>query len=323
MRIGTHFIAATLATILTITGQQSLAQPISVAASAPGSGQHSVASALAKVLTENGKMNIRLQAFGGEGVFIPLLNDGTVDLSAITSPVTLEPLLGSGAFKDKPQPNLRAVGVIAPIRVGVFVRKTSDIKTMTDIRGRRIVYDLPAHPTLARVLDGVLANAGLTISDLVRVSVPNVVRGIDELISGNVDIAFFGLTGGKLQEADAALGGVRFLSLINTADAEAAMQKLVPTSYLEEVRPAPGLVGIQEPTNVMTYDYLIIVNSNLPDDLVYKITKTAWENEKALQEASPSTREFAQSKMFKELSPIEYHPGALRFFKEVGATKSK
>lgn len=298
------------------------AQPISVAAAQPGSQNNSVASGLAKVMAEQGKMNIRSQAFGGEGVFLPLLNSGEVDVAPITSPQVLDALLGQGPFAGKPQKNLLALGVIAPIQAGLFVRKDSPIKSIREIKGKRIVYDLSAHPSLALVLDGMLANAGLSINDMVKVSVPTVVRGMDEFVAGNVDVGFFALTGGKLQETDASVN-LRFLSLLDTPEAVASMQKVVSTSYLTEAKPGQGRVGVLEPIKVMSYDYLVMVSKSLSDDMAYKITKVLWENPKAMSEAAPATRAFAAEKMYKDLSPIQYHPGATRFFKEVNAKQVK
>ena len=56
-----------------------------------------------------------------------------------------------------------------------------------------------------------LANAGLTPDDVRQVMVPNLVRGVDEFVSGNADAAFFAMGQAKVAEADAAVGGIRSL----------------------------------------------------------------------------------------------------------------
>jgi TRAP transporter TAXI family solute receptor len=314
---------ATMLPVFLLPANQALAQPVSVAAAQPGSQNNSVASGLAKVLGDQGKMNVRVQSYGGEGVYLPLLNNGEVDVAPITSPQVIDALEGIGPFAGKAQTQLRSLGVISPIKAGLFVRKDSPIKSIKDIKGKRIVYGLSAHPSLARVLDGMLANAGLSIDDMVKVSVPTVVRGIDEFVAGNVDVGFFALTGGKLQEGDASVGGLRFLSLLDSPEADASMRKVVPTAYLSEAKPAPGQVGVLEPIKVMSYDYLVMVSTSVSEDLAYRMTKTLWDNEKAMMEAAPATREFAQKSMYKDLAPIQYHPGAIKFFKEVKATMTR
>ena len=70
-----------------------------------------------------------------------------------------------------------------------------------------------------------LATGGLTPGDLKTVMVPNVVRGVDELIAGRVDVTVFAIGGAKVAEADAALGGIRFLPLDNSPAARAALKQ--------------------------------------------------------------------------------------------------
>jgi TRAP-type uncharacterized transport system substrate-binding protein len=66
-----------------------------------------------------------------------------------------------------------------------------------------------------------------------------------------------------------------------------------------------------------------MVSKSLSNDLAYKITKVMWENPKAISDAAPATRAFATANMYKDLSPIHYHPGATKFFKEVNAKQVK
>ena len=98
-----------------------------------------------------------------------------------------------------------------------------------------------------------LATGGLKPSDLKTVLVPNVVRGVDELIAGRVDVTVFAIGGAKVSEADAAIsGGIRFIPLDNTPAALAAMKQEFPTGYLDTIKPAPNLAGVKEPMTSCT-----------------------------------------------------------------------
>ncbi len=127
------------------------------------------------------------------------------------------------------------VGVIArlfPLRVGILVRSDSKIKTVADLKGHSLTYGYVSQVTIKNVVDSILAAGGITPKDIRPVMVPNVLRGADEFVSGRADAFFFALNSGKVSEVDASVGGVRFLPLPDTKEAEQKMQAIVPESYL-------------------------------------------------------------------------------------------
>ncbi|BBI63531.1 hypothetical protein HSBAA_48370 [Vreelandella sulfidaeris] len=76
-----------------------------------------------------------------------------------------------------------------------MVREDSDHYKVSDIEGKSITYGYTAQPTLRFQVDGILAAGGLYIEDMETHMVPSVPNGVDDLIAGNVDVAFFSLAG--------------------------------------------------------------------------------------------------------------------------------
>jgi TRAP-type uncharacterized transport system substrate-binding protein len=111
---------------------------------------------------------------------------------------------------------------------------------------------------------------------------------------------------------------VRVVSLDPSPEAMAAMKKFVPVAYVARVEPSPANVGVTEPTNVMAYDYLALTNAKVPDEVVYKLTKAMHGGAAVMKATFAPLGGFAQNKMAKELGEVSYHPGALKFYSELG-----
>ena len=100
------------------------------------------------------------------------------------------------------------MAVIFPIKVGLFVRANSPIKTIKDMKGKTVSYGYTSQEIIKLTVDAMLATEGLTAADLKTVLVPNLVRGVDELMSGRVDITTFAIGSAKVSEADARSASV-------------------------------------------------------------------------------------------------------------------
>lgn len=303
---------------MTFSALPAAAQAVGIAAGQQGSQNYRAGGLLAKVLTDKAQFNARLQSYGGPGAYMPLMNSGDIDFAPIVVPDVYEAVVGIGPFQGKPQKNLRVLNVVGPTRVGMFVRKDSAIRSIADLKGKRVTYGYTAQGTLVNQVKGILANGGLSEKDITPVMVPSVPRGVDEFMAGNADAAFFALRGGKVNEADASVGGIRFLPLSNEPGAVAAMQKEQPGSYVIVEPPAEGQPGITAPLPVMAYDYLFMTAAHVSDDVVYKATKAIAENDSMVAKETNLFPDFKKSLMVKNLGELKYHPGAIKYYKEAG-----
>lgn len=66
----------------------------------------------------------------------------------------------------------------------------------------------------------------------------------------------------------------------------------------------------------------LVCHKDMPEDLVYKITKAIFENRKALLDTH-KIAEFTTPENSVTKTPIPIHPGALKYHKEIGAIKDK
>jgi TRAP-type uncharacterized transport system substrate-binding protein len=92
---------------------------------------------------------------------------------------------------------------------------------------------------------------------------------------------------------------------------------------IAQEQPQPNWPGIVGPTNLMEYYIVLLTHKDVPDDLVHRVVRTAHGNKPGLVAGHPSFNAFTQDGMAVEHERLQYHPGALRFFKEAGIWKGK
>ena len=298
------------------------AQLVGIGTSPQGTLTYQIGASVAKVMQDVGKIASRVQPQSGTSTVIPLLNSGEIDISFANTAEVYDAFHGVGTFPKQPNPKLRMMSVIFPIRAGLFVRANSDIKSIKDMKGKRIVYGLTSQEIVRKTIDAMLATGGLTIKDLTPVLAPNVVRGADDLAAGRVDIAVFAIGAPKVAEVDAAVGGVRFIPLENNPTTLAALKKEFPTGYIAMLKPAPNIAGVKEPMFTMHYDYAAIAGEHVPAARVKAITGIIAENQAALATGQPLFRQMVRERLFNNFN-VPYHPGSIDYYKEKGIAESK
>ena len=118
--------------------------------------------------------------------------------------------------------------------------------------------------------------------------------------------------------AAAPAGGLRVLPLDDRPEALARMQALLPGSYIMEVAPSPAYDGITRPTKVVVFDMVLSTHVVVPESVVYEVTKAIHQNKAALAATFPPFNLFVPDNMAKPVKDVPFHPGALKYFREVG-----
>jgi TRAP transporter TAXI family solute receptor len=312
-----RWLAGTAAFALAAAAQ---AQVLGFGSAPQGSIGYNMSSAIAKVMSENAALQSRVQPYSGSSAVLPLVNSGELDLAVCNVLEIQEAANGEGPYQGRKQANLRVLAVIFPLLSSMFVRKDSPIKSLADLKGKRIPAGFSAQVTLDRIIDAVLANGGVERKDVVPVLVPNVVRGADDFVEGKTDAGFFAIGAAKVLEVHKSTGGIRYLPLSDDPKAVAAMQKHLSYGYVTEVKPSPAFAGVDVPTKLMAYDYLVAVGAHVKDDVAYRIAKAMYEGKPKLIESLGAFRGFNPDLMNRRM-PATFHPGSMKFYQEKGIAK--
>jgi TRAP transporter TAXI family solute receptor len=283
------------------------AQTYGFATLQPATLNHTSASAIAKVLKEKGGMNVLVQPTAGDNVIVPMVGRAEAEIG-ITN--IMEPQDGlQRGFND-----LRLIAAVHALRTPFFVRKDSGLRTIADLKGKRVSLGYSAMRNLDTVARAMLATAGLTETDVKPVLVPNVIRSADDFVSGAADMFFFAFGAPKVREVDVTVGGIRVLEIDDKG--MPAARKIMPYGYLTDVAPGPIFVGVEKPMKVYSFDNVLITHAKVPDETIYKILDTLEKNKAELITVQPVLREFTPEFGYKQYSGVPYHSGALKFFRE-------
>ena len=208
-----------------------------------------------------------------------------------------------------------------PIKEAIFVRADSDIKTIGDLKGKAMVDGYTAQQTILPQLDAIYATAGLSRADMQPVQVPSVVAGADAFVAGDAVGFIFAHGAGKVREADAAVGGLRALGVPDTPEALAAIREHWKTGYIVKMEPGPSAPGVLEAGTYIAYPQLVFTNADVDEETVYKLTKVIYESKDAMKATFAPFGAFDPKAMVGDTHGGEYHPGAVRFYKEAGIWK--
>lgn len=291
------------------------AQTVSIGSNPQGSTAYIAAAGVAKVINETTKIKMRVVPQGGPVITLPMVDKGDLDFSIAVSLVAAFGQTGAAMFKGKAQKNVRIAAVLFPLHLGPYVRKDSKYKTLADVKGARMSSKLTKQKIALLTGVAMLANAGIKPSDMIGVPAANGTRMVDDFIAGKIDVVLYALSSGKTQQANAKVG-IRVLSLSKDPEAVKRMQKVAPGSVVETIQPGPKYPGVTGPTNIQSLPFILTAGAKVSDEMVYKVVKSLAANKKKLVASHKVFGGMEPKKMNTDLG-IPFHPGALKFYKEM------
>ncbi len=298
--------ALLIVTSLVICDRTASAQPYGFATLPPGTLNHTTASAISKVMREKAGINVLVQPAAGGNIIIPIVGRGEAEIGSANIMEAQE--YWDGGLKD-----LRLIAAVNALRTPFFVRKDSGMRTIADLKGKRVTMGYSAMRSIDMVARAMLATAGLTEADVRPVLVPNVVRSADDFVGGSADMFFFSFGAPKIREVDVTVGGIRALEI--DPNGMPAARKIVPWGYLTDVTPGPIFPGVEKPMKIYSFDNVLVTSAKVSDDLIYKLLDTMEKYKSDVVAVQPVLRDFTAAFAYRKYG-MPYHPGALKYFKD-------
>lgn len=328
-RIVNLFIVANITTALLFGDLVEAQLPSSTAIGTNPAGTvfYAVASGLASVISGAGPMQSVVQPYTGTSTFLPLLDNGEIDFGVVNAvdmslayqgPMRLK-VGGRNPFPHVPNTRLLMRG--SPLTASLVSKKDSTIKTVFDVKGKRVTGEYPAHLAVWYSVFGSLASGGLTWDDVKVVPVPAVNEGIDALVQGRAEVSNHAVGSAKIKEADAAVG-VRYVSLDCSSQGEERIKKAVPGYFLVTLKSGSS-TGIVGDTCVQSYDIYFVGHKALPVQVVQATLKALWDNVDKLPPLHPQFKEWTRERAAAADVTIPYHPAAVQFYKEKNLWNAK
>jgi len=209
---------------------------------------------------------------------------------------------------------LRGLSAVYPNYIQIVASKESGIKTLADLKGKRLSVGAPKSGTELNAR-AILTAAGLTYGDLGKVEYLPFAESVELMKNRQLDAT--------LQSAGLGVAAIRDLASsveIVVVEVPGALVDKVGAPYTKVVVPANTYTG--QTTDVPTaavVNYLV-TRSTLADDAVYNMTKAMYESLPELQSAHSAGKGIKIETAIEGL-PVPLHPGAERYYKERGVIK--
>ncbi|HYG91573.1 MAG TPA: TAXI family TRAP transporter solute-binding subunit [Azospirillum sp.] len=217
-------------------------------------------------------------------------------------------------FKTK-LTKLRTIAGIYPNYIQIVAAKDSGIKTLADLKGKRVSVGAPKSGTElnARAIFGA---AGITYNDFAKTEYLPFAESVDLMKNRQLDATLISAGLGVAAVRDLATS--QEITIVSVpAD---IIQKVGDPAYIAETVPANTYNGQTEPVTTAAVRNFLVTHSGVSDATAYAMTKATFENLEALTSAHAAAK---QIKLDAEAakSPVPLHPGAEKFYKEKGLVK--
>ena len=283
-----------------------------------GSMAYGVGVTLAATITRNSPYTTIIAGYGGAQVIVPMLESGRAELALINANDAAQGFRGELPF-HKANNNLRLISNAYANTVGIIVARDSDIKSISDIRGKRVTGAFSSHKSCEQLAEAQMANMGLTRDDVKIVPVSSPVASVEALSEGRADVALCATPGmPAILEAGTKIG-IRYISLDPSAAAVQNM-KAVFTAGAIALEPKGAIPDLTEDTYFLEYDYYLVGSTHLADTAVKQILTVLWDQHDNLVKENREFSSWSPARMALPGSTIPYHPAAIDFFKSKGIT---
>lgn len=290
---------------------------VSMGTSSAGSAPYVLGGAFSKIVnSQQDAVQVSAQATAGYNENIILVTSGDIGLGQSFASTFIHAYKGTGRFKGKAQKDLRIMFTFLIAPYHIITRQSADIKTVADLKGKKINIGVPAQSTRA-YNEAFLKTVGIGPKDfkMYEMSTGQTFRALQD---GVIDASLNFLTPGSGRLVELTTNTkIKLLSL--PKDIVDKLQKS-NLGMKPAMLPADLYKGTDYPVNTVAIVAVIFCNKNMSEDVAYEITKGFWGNIEALNKV----------KVYKNLKlsdadpngfDVPYHPGALKFFKEAGLIK--
>ena len=284
-----------------------------------GGTYYPVGGMIANAVSQPGKIVVTAQAANGSVANVNGIASGALESGFSQADVATWAYKGTGIYEGKPNvPGLRLIATLYPESVHVVVRKGSGLKSIADLKGKRVALDEPGSGTLVNAR-AILAAYGIKESDIKPEYIkPN--QAGDKMKDGSLDAFFFtgGAPAGAIAELASSGAGIELLP-IDGAPAEALM-KASPFFAVDTIA-ADTYKGVGK-VQTLAVGAQWVTSDKIDADTIYEITKALFSPAAQKQlEAGHAKGKFITKENAVKGAGIPFHPGAEKFYKEAGVLK--
>src|SRR6266496_3419982 len=313
------FASVTLGAALALSGGAHAQEKYSLSIATGGTGgvYYPLGGGLANLLSKYVPgLQATAEVTGGSVDNLKLIATGKPYIAFSMADAGQDAYRGEDKFKGTKVP-LRTLMILYPNRMHVVTIEGTGITKMADLKGKRVSTGSPGSATEVmgfRVIEA----AGLDKDRDMKRERLGVAESVNAIKDRKIDAFFW--VGGLPTAAVTDLAntpGVK-IKMIDHADTVAAMNKKYGPLYIEDVIPKGIYRGMDADNSITEVWNLIVTGDKMSNEDAYAIVKTLVEKKADIVAVHKEAESFSLDNQVQERSPIPFHPGALKYFKEKG-----
>jgi TRAP transporter TAXI family solute receptor len=273
---------------------------------------------LASVLSKHVPgMQATAEVTGGSVDNINLIGTGKPYVGFSMADAAKDAIEGKDKFTNK-KVELRTLLVLYPNRMNVVTTEASGIKTMKDLKGKRVSTGSPGSATEVMAFRLIEA-AGLDKDKDVKRERLGAAESVNAVKDRKIDAFFW--VGGLPTAAVTDLAntpGTKIVMVDNAAEVT-AMNKKYGNLYYTDTIAKSVYSGMAKDNQVSAVANILVVNASMPDDQAYKIVKAVFDHQKELIATHAEYANINVASQRPGNSSVPFHPGAVKYLKERGA----
>jgi len=295
-------------------GQQ---KPMSIVTGTTGGVYFPLGGGLAQILQKQMGINANVEATAGSVENLFRIGKGQADIGFTQTDAAWDAVNGLDKFTGGKLP-LRALMVLYPNTMHVVSIEGSGIKTVADMRGKRVSTG-PVNSATEVFANRVLRAAGLDQDKDIKRERLSPAESTRAIRDRQLDAYFF--VGGVPTPAItdlAATPGIK-ISLIDFADLLDPMVKAHGPIYVPITTPAKSYPGQDRDTRAIAVWNVLFVREDMPAEMAYNLTRTIFNNRADLAAVHPEGRNIDIKWQQNAAAVIPFHPGSVKFWLSQGA----
>lgn len=310
-------LALTLSAGLIHSGASAQQKTMSIGTGGTGGVYFPLGGAIANVLSKNlPNTQATAEVTGGSVDNLKLIASGQSELGFSMADAALDAFNGEDKFKSGKVP-LRSLLVVYPNRMHVVTVEGTGIETMADLKGKRVSTGSPGSATEVMAFR-VIEAAGLDKDKDLKRERLGVSESVNAVKDRKID-AFFWVGGIPTAAVTdlASSPGVK-MKLINHGDTVEKMNAKYGKLYSAATIKAGAYPGTDKDNSIAEVWNIIVTNDKMSDADAYNIVKTLVEKKDDIVAVHKEALSFSLDNQIQARSPVPFHPGALKYFKERG-----
>ncbi|GAA0565662.1 TAXI family TRAP transporter solute-binding subunit [Halomonas salifodinae] len=305
----------TLAASLLALAPAAFGQQLSIATGGTGGTYYPYGGGLAELINNHIEGASAVAEVTGASVEnMGLVWRGDSDLALALADTVYQAYSGTGDFEGRQLENIRALASIYPNAVQLVTLADSEVHSLADLRGKRVSVGAPGSGTELNARALLEAN-GIDYDDFTPQRL-NFNETADAIRDGDIDAGFWSV--GPPTSSILNLATTRDVRLIALTEEEVANAREAEPVFAPYTLRVGIYDGVEEPVSTISIPNVLAVSSEMDEELAYQITKVLFEQTDELIAIHPAAND-TTVEFSVDSTPIAFHPGALRYYEEVGA----